>query len=119
MLISHDISVIARLSDSVAVMYGGTVVEYGPAKDILSPSFPSKHPYAAALLASIPNEDDIHKKGALQAIEGDVLDTINIPAGCRFYSRCNRVTAKIREKCRLREPDLREIAGPRPVLAVF
>ncbi len=109
MLISHDISIISRLSDSVAVMYGGTVVEYGPAKDILAPDFASKHPYTAALLASIPSTRNIKEKGYLQAIEGDVLDTINIPAGCRFYGRCTRVTDAIREKCDKHEPDLREI----------
>jgi oligopeptide/dipeptide ABC transporter ATP-binding protein len=109
MLISHDISMIARLSDSVAVMYGGTVVEYGSAKDLLAAEFESKHPYTAALLASIPSMKNIREKGYLQAIEGDVLDTINIPAGCRFYGRCSRVTDRVREKCELREPDLLEI----------
>jgi oligopeptide/dipeptide ABC transporter ATP-binding protein len=109
MLISHDISIISRLSDSVAVMYGGTVFEYGPAKDILAADFASKHPYTTALLASIPSRQNIREKGYLQAIEGDVLDTINIPAGCRFYGRCGRVTDAIREKCDKREPDLREI----------
>jgi oligopeptide/dipeptide ABC transporter ATP-binding protein len=111
MLISHDISVISRLSDSVAVMYGGTVFEYGPAKDILSARFEVKHPYTAALLASIPSAQNIKEKGYLQAIEGDVLDTINIPEGCRFYSRCNRVTDSIRERCARQEPDLRDIGS--------
>jgi peptide/nickel transport system ATP-binding protein len=110
MLISHDISIISRLSDSVAVMYGGTVFEYGRGKDVLAPETESKHPYTGALLASIPSMRNIREKGYLQAIEGDVLDTINIPAGCRFYSRCNRVTEKIREKCERLEPELREIA---------
>jgi len=111
MLISHDISIISRLSDRVAVMYGGTVCDYGPTKEILSTGFESKHPYTSALLASIPNPQNIKEKGYLQAIEGDVLDTINIPEGCRFYSRCNRVTEKIREKCARHEPDLREITS--------
>jgi oligopeptide/dipeptide ABC transporter ATP-binding protein len=111
MLISHDISIISRLSDSVVVMYGGTVCDYGPTKEILSKGVESKHPYTSALLSSIPNAQDIKEKGYLQAIEGDVLDTINIPEGCRFYSRCNRVTEKIREKCARYEPDLREIAS--------
>jgi len=110
MLISHDISIISRLSDSVAVMYGGTIVEYGPARDILAPDFASKHPYTEALLASIPSAQDIKEQGYLQAIEGDVLDTINTPLGCRFYGRCTRVTDAIREKCGFKEPDLREIA---------
>jgi oligopeptide/dipeptide ABC transporter ATP-binding protein len=109
MLISHDISIISRLSDTVAVMYGGTVVEAGPARDILSKRTEGKHPYTAALLASIPSAENMSEKGELPAIEGDVLDTINIPAGCRFFARCNRVTEKIREKCERQEPDLREI----------
>jgi len=109
MLISHDISIIARLSDKVAVMYGGTVVESGPAKEILSRKTEGKHPYTAALLTSIPSAENISMKGDLPAIEGDVLDTINIPAGCRFYGRCNQVTDRIRERCERQEPDLREI----------
>ena len=110
MLISHDISIISRLSDKVAVMYGGAVVETGPAMDILAKGESLKHPYTAALLTSIPSAENIREKGHLPAIEGDVLDTINIPAGCRFYGRCNRVTEKIRERCEREEPDLREIA---------
>ena len=110
MLISHDIEVIKRLSDSAAVMYGGTLMEYGPARDILRVDLESKHPYTAALLASIPSEKHIKEKAYLQAIKGDVLDTINTPEGCRFYARCNRVTDGIREKCHYHEPDLREIS---------
>jgi oligopeptide/dipeptide ABC transporter ATP-binding protein len=79
--------------------------------DILSAGFEQKHPYTTALLASIPSAGNIRGKGYLQAIEGDVLDTINIPDGCRFYSRCNRVTDPIREKCARREPDLRDIGS--------
>src|SRR3990172_6714199 len=63
MLISHDISIISRLSDSVAVMYGGTVCDYGPAKEILSTGSESKHPYTSALLASIPSAQNIKEKG--------------------------------------------------------
>jgi oligopeptide/dipeptide ABC transporter ATP-binding protein len=110
MLISHDISIISRLSDTVAIMYGGTVVETGPAKAILAKGEDLKHPYTSALLISIPSSENIKHKGYLKAIEGDVLDTINIPAGCRFYGRCSRVTDRIREKCERHEPDLREIA---------
>ncbi len=111
LLISHDISMISRLADSVSVMYGGTVVESGPAKKVLDAGEAMKHPYTAALLLSIPSSANIREKGNLQAIEGDVLDTINIPAGCRFYGRCARVTDAIREKCARTEPDLREAAA--------
>jgi oligopeptide/dipeptide ABC transporter ATP-binding protein len=111
MLISHDINVIKTLSDKVAVMYGGTILEHGPSRLILADHCEDKHPYTAALLASLPNEQQIQEKAYLQAIKGDVLDTINLPGGCRFYSRCNRVTDQIKQKCKSREPDLREIAS--------
>jgi peptide/nickel transport system ATP-binding protein len=109
-LISHDISVIQRLSDRVAVMYGGTVVETGRADEVLAPEVKARHPYTAALLASIPNAETIRRKSYLQAIEGDVLDTIDVPRGCRFYGRCRRVTDAIRENCAGLEPPLAEVA---------
>ena len=110
LLISHDISVISRLADRVAVMYGGAVVEYGPARFVLDMEATSKHPYTAALLASVPSEQKIRDKANLQTIEGDVLDTINVPAGCRFYARCNQVTPEIKEKCATLHPELKEVA---------
>ena len=110
LLISHDISVISRLADRVAVMYGGAVVEYGPARFVLDMEATSKHPYTAALLASVPSAQKIRDKANLQTIEGDVLDTINVPAGCRFYARCNQVTPEIKEKCATLHPELKEVA---------
>jgi peptide/nickel transport system ATP-binding protein len=105
MLISHDMGVIGRLSDRVAVMYGGRVVEEGTAALVLAGD-EHNHPYTRALIASIPGEAEVRQKSYLQAIEGDVLDTINIPAGCRFYGRCNRVTGQVRERCASCEPEL-------------
>jgi oligopeptide/dipeptide ABC transporter ATP-binding protein len=110
LLISHDISVIQRLSDRVAVMYGGTVVETGRATEVLAPQAQVRHPYTAALLASIPSGETIRRKSYLQAIEGEVPDTIDVPRGCRFYGRCNRVTERIRERCAGLEPPLAEVA---------
>ena len=108
LLISHDISVVRRLADRVAVMYAGTVVESGPAARVLQPN--ANHPYTAALLASVPDAETIRTKSALQAIEGEVPDTINAPHGCRFYGRCNRVTDAVRERCAHAQPPLAEIA---------
>src|SRR5438552_19004781 len=54
LLITHDIRVVSRLADTVAVMYGGTVMEHGPARDVLAPGVEPKHPYTSALLASLP-----------------------------------------------------------------
>ena len=111
LLISHDIDVIKTLSDKVAVMYGGRVLEYGLSREILSTGENEKHPYTAALLASIPTPAQIREKSYLQAIKGDVIDTINLPKGCRFYSRCRQVTDEIREQCQQQEPDLRLIGS--------
>jgi oligopeptide/dipeptide ABC transporter ATP-binding protein len=108
LLISHDISVIQRLADRVAVMYAGTVVETGSAAQVLQPH--AKHPYTAALLASIPSAEAIRRKHYLQAIEGEVPDTIDTPRGCRFYGRCNRVTDAVRSRCATLEPPLAEVA---------
>jgi peptide/nickel transport system ATP-binding protein len=109
LLISHDISVIRRLSDRVAVMYAGTVVESGPASRVLQPS--AGHPYTAALLASVPDAQAIRAKSPLQAIEGEVPDMANPPRGCRFYGRCNRVTDAVRGRCAHAQPPLAEV-GP-------
>ncbi len=111
LLISHDISVISRLSDRVAIMYGGAVVEFGPARQVLDPHEEARHPYTAALIDSVPSQQKIRDKSNLQAIEGDVLDTINVPAGCRFYDRCNRVKDGIRERCATQHPPLQEISS--------
>ncbi len=109
LLISHDIEVIRRLSDRVAVMYGGRVMESGPAKAVLGEGDDGRHPYTEALLASVPSEVQIREKGALQAIEGEVLDTINIPRGCRFQGRCRSMTEGVRGRCLEEEPELFEV----------
>ena len=115
LLISHDIDVIRQLADEVAVMYGGTVMEQGPVAEVLAPAVEAKHPYTAALLASIPDKRLIQAKGQLRAIDGEVLDTINVPEGCRFYPRCRMAHAAIEKHCREREPELRPAAGPHEI----
>lgn len=111
MLISHDIEVIRRLSDRMVVMYGGTVMEDGRTAELLAGEAGGRHPYTEALLASLPSEEQIRNKDYLQAIKGDVLDTINMPAGCKFYGRCHRSNAAIEERCRCHEPELRDVAA--------
>ncbi len=111
LLVSHDIDVIRQLSDHVAVMYGGTVLENGPVRTVLDPGSAPKHPYTEALLASIPDRRLIESKGDLRAIEGDVLDTINTPSGCRFYPRCRRYHGKIASACVNQEPPLVPVAS--------
>ena len=110
LLISHDIGMVSRLADRVAILYGGVVVEYGPAKWVLDKTANIKHPYTAALLASIPSAQRIRDRAPLQTIEGDVLDTINVPSGCRFYERCNQILPEIRDKCATHQPELKVLA---------
>jgi peptide/nickel transport system ATP-binding protein len=108
LLISHDIRVVSRLANAVAVMYGGTVMEHGPADDVLAPDFTPKHPYTAGLLASLPSAQH---EGRLHAIDGDVVDTMSVPRGCRFYDRCSRITDAIRRRCAEDEPALTTVAS--------
>ena len=113
-LISHDIGVIARLSDRIAVMYGGQVLESGPAAVLLEQS-EQGHPYTHALLASMPRAQNVKAGGRLPAIEGEVLDTINVPRGCRFHERCQRIHDGIRARCAGQEPELVEVTPGRRV----
>lgn len=84
-LITHDLGVVSEYCDRVMVMYAGQVVEEGSTEDIIRNP---QHPYTQGLLNSIPR---ISKRGEpIQPIEGQVPDLIDLPAQCRFYSRCNR-----------------------------
>ncbi|MCQ6560059.1 ABC transporter ATP-binding protein [Paenibacillus mendelii] len=83
--ITHDLGVIAEMSDEVAVMYLGKVVEY---TDVDTLFHGAQHPYTEALLGSIPS---ISRSGArLDTIEGTVPFPMNLPSGCGFYSRCKK-----------------------------
>ncbi|MDH5216365.1 MAG: ABC transporter ATP-binding protein [Gammaproteobacteria bacterium] len=108
-LISHDISVISRLSDKIAVMYAGNVLEHGPADSILDKTSTQRHPYTRALLNSIPSKENVQEGGYLMSIEGEVPDTIMVPAGCRFYERCQAKDESVRIKCAEENPPLTPI----------
>ena len=105
-IISHDMGVIGRLSNRIAVMYGGRVMESGPAREVIDHRDGKSHPYTEALLKSIPSEDNLSSQGHLNSIEGEVLDTINTPRGCRFASRCQRINASVEAMCKSQEPPL-------------
>jgi peptide/nickel transport system ATP-binding protein len=83
--ITHDLGVIAEMSDEVAVMYLGKIVEY---TDVDSLFHNPKHPYTKALLNSIPAIGRTNKR--LESIEGTVPFPMNLPKGCGFYSRCKQ-----------------------------
>lgn len=84
LLVSHDLGVIARMCDRIAVMYLGRIVEIAPAKKLYESPM---HPYTQALLQSVPIPDPT-RKGKIAKIEGDIPSPVDIPAGCRFRSRC-------------------------------
>jgi len=87
LFISHDLSVIRRITDSVAVMYLGEIVETADTDDLFRDP---KHPYAQALLSSIPVPDPTVERERIP-LEGDVPTPIDPPTGCRFHPRCPRV----------------------------
>lgn len=95
--ISHDLSLVRRISDRVAVMYAGQLIEVGPADTILSRPM---HPYSRGLLGAIPTTR--HRKGKLIAIEGTVPELLEVQPMCRFSGRCP-YAAPI---CKSREPTL-------------
>lgn len=94
LLISHDLDVVAYLSDWIAVMYLGQVVEEGNAAQVYAA--PS-HPYTEALISAIPIPDPDAYQGIIR-LEGDVPSARNIPSGCRFHTRCPRKLGKICEE---------------------
>lgn len=95
-LISHDLGVVHELSDKIAVMYLGKIVEFGPAEEIFTQP---QHPYTKALFDSIPS---LHSTGMddLKTLEGQIPSPINPPSGCTFHTRC----AYACEECAKRVP---------------
>ncbi|MHA1104479.1 MAG: ABC transporter ATP-binding protein [Promethearchaeota archaeon] len=84
LLITHDLGIIAELSDRVAVMYSGNIVEYATADDLFKNP---RHPYTKGLIAAIPSIELKNKK--LKTIRGMVPNLIYPPSGCRFHPRCD------------------------------
>ena len=101
LFIAHDLSVVKYLSDRVAVMYLGRIVELGTAAQIFEQP---RHPYTQALLAAIPHPDPTRKRERT-LLEGDVPSPIHPPSGCHFHTRCPLVE----ERCRSIYPEMREL----------
>ena len=97
LFIAHDLSVVRHVSDYVAVMYLGKIVELAEFATLFSSP---KHPYTRALLAAVPKPDP--KAGKRQILHGEVPSPINPPSGCRFHPRCPEY---IGEVCRQKQPD--------------
>ena len=98
--ISHDIAVIAEVTDKIGVMYAGKLVELGPTDEVFAKP---KHPYAYLLLSSTPSVTGPRRK--LAPLEGEPPDLLNPPTGCRFHPRCPYAT----DKCAIEEPPITEI----------
>jgi peptide/nickel transport system ATP-binding protein/oligopeptide transport system ATP-binding protein len=107
LFISHDLSVIKHLSNRVAVMYLGRIVELAGKDELFRHAL---HPYTEALMSAIlvPSADSELKPLLLK---GETPSPVNLPAGCRFAGRCPRKTEKCTEHCETEEPVLREVGA--------
>ena len=103
LFISHDLKVIKFISDRIAVMYLGRIMELASNREVHSHAL---HPYTRALLAASPVPDPRQKQEDI-ILKGDVPSPINLPSGCRFHPRCPGA----KEKCQVEEPAFRQ-AGP-------
>ncbi len=99
--VSHNMAVVRYISDRIAVMYAGKLVELGPKQELLSHP---KHPYTELLLAAVPRTVD-RLRGQRTVTPGEPPDLGNLPKGCVFHPRCKYA----KERCKVEEPTLRAL----------
>ena len=103
LFISHDLAVVEHISDRVAIMYVGEIVEFADEETLFAAP---KHPYTEALLSAVPKPDPDYKKEKI-VLHGEVADPANTPAGCYFHPRCNYA----QDICREESPELVNVAA--------
>ena len=102
LFVAHDLSVVKHISDRVAVMYVGKLVEMAPTDELFSTP---KHPYTAALLSAVPEPDPRTKSDRI-VLQGEVANPADPPTGCYFHPRCAYAT----EQCKSETPLLQEVS---------
>ena len=102
LFIAHDLAVVKHISDRIAIMYLGQLMEIGGADEIYAHP---KHPYTRALIAAIPEADPSRRHRAKEVLQGDVPSPINPPSGCVFHTRCPQAA----DQCKTDKPVLRDI----------
>ena len=110
LFVGHGLGAVNYVSDRIAVMYLGRIVEYGDARDIFA--HPA-HPYTQALLDAVPIPDPEEKDKPRRLLEGEIGSNINPPAGCRFHPRCPYALPL----CRTQEPQMQKIPSGKTALA--
>ena len=111
LFIAHDLAMVRYVSDRMAVMYLGVIVEVGPADDVF---FQPKHPYTQLLIASNPEPDPATERLRRHApLSGEIPSPIDVPPGCRFAARCPKVMGR----CRTDVPALQPAANSAQLVA--
>ena len=103
LFISHDLSVVEHISDTVGVMYLGNIVEFGTTEELFANPL---HPYTKALFSAIPIPDPDAKMKRI-ILEGSIPSPANPPAGCKFHTRC----AQCMEKCKTQAPERKDMGN--------